>query len=240
MKPTFPARIGATLFLLGILLGAWLNGASTWAQFEASLFDADMVGNSELPMQCPRFIATDETGIVAVTLHNPTEKDHSRFIRTHISAGYVTLMHEDARLVDVAAGESLTLQWPFTAKDAVYNGRMVFVRSFVVGRAPLPSASNGCGVYVLQHTFGLSGMQFALLISLVSLLLMGSGFYLWKKGQAAENPRVINLQRGMWALAVSVVVGLGLMFAGEWFFAAIALLVTVLLAVSMLTPILLR
>ncbi len=236
IKPNWNARSGAIIFMLGAILGAWLFGVSTWAQFEASLFDADMVGASTLPQVCPRFISRDETGQVHITLHNPTEKDHARFLRTHITAGYVTLMHEDARLEEVPAGESLTLSWPVTTKNAVYGGRMIFFRSFVVGRAPLPSAGNVCGIYVVNTPFGLSGTAFMWLAIGISLLGMGGGIWLWQRSQPRQTRHALNLQRGMKMLAAVIAAGLGLMVLGAWFFAGIALLLALLLALALLTP----
>ncbi len=238
-NPQNRALIGAWLFIAGAALGLWLFGVSTWAQFEASLFDADMTGNSELSLSCPRFISQEETGYARVTLHNPTEKDHNRFIRTHISAGYVTLMHEDARLEAIPAGESLVLSWPFGAEEAVYGGKMVFIRSFVVGRAPLPSAGAVCGVYVVRTPFGLSGTAFMWLSIALSLVSMAGGLWLWRHAHPTDTPRVRNLQRGMVALGATITIGLALMVIGEWFFAGIALLIATLLALALLTPIVL-
>ncbi len=241
MSPTSSkqAALGALLFIFGAVLGLWLFGMSTWAQFEASLFDADMTGNSELALTCPRFISRQETGYARITLYNPTEKDHTRFVRTHISAGYVTLMHEDARLEPIPAGDSRTLEWPFTAEEAVYGGKMVFVRSFVVGRAPLPSAGGVCGVYVVAAPFGLSGTAFMWLAIVLSLGSMGGGLWLWRQAHPLATPRVHNLQRGMTALALVIAAGLALMVLGEWFFAGVALLIAALLGLALLTPLVL-
>ncbi len=230
------ARLGSLIFILGALLGIWLLGASTWAQFEATLFDADLTGSSMLQMECPRFLMPQETGAAVITLTNPTDKDHSRFIRTHITAGMVTLMHEDARLEPVPAGGSIQVAWPVRAADAVYGGRMIFVRSFVVGRAPLPSASATCGIYVLRWPLPLRGETFMWVSIVLSLVLMRAGFLLWRK-ESPVTPHWRNLFRGLAILGWAINIGLALMVLGAWFPAAIDLLGIALLSLALLRPI---
>ncbi len=223
-----PARpLGVLLFSVALLLGMGLFGATIWADFEAVLFNPGLSQDAPLrSLRCPVMITTSETGTVTASLTNPLDRSTERYVRAHITDGYVTLMREINRSVPLAPGEKQRLQWSVTADDAAF-GRFILVKIILRGRYPLPGRQGTCGILVVDAPL-LNGRQVFGLIFAASLLGMGAGYGLWFRASQPLDRRRQRVARAMVALAASVVVGTIMGWLGWWLPGLIIFVVTLL------------
>jgi hypothetical protein len=237
MQKSTKRVLGVALFAVGFLLGIALAAGAVWGDLEASLFDRSMKADATLTtMRCPLLITTDEEGTVSVQVKNPTDREHERYIRTHISDGYLTLIRKVTDRFPVAAGRSETRRWTVTADDAVFD-RLIFVRIHLHGRYPLPSRQGSCGILVINVPF-LTGSQLLALTLGPSLLCMALGVGLWVAGSRPLSRRRQNATAAMIMLAVVIVVALVFGFLGWWVLGLICLVIAVLFLGSILRDLL--
>jgi hypothetical protein len=221
---------GLILFGLGILTGALFYGNAAWGDFEAYLFDPDNRGNTQLrALSCPVLISPGETGIITAAIHNPTRSTVKPILKANISQGFVTLKMEDKRILTLAPGETISLQWPVTAEEAAWDRFVLFkISSFAY---PTPSQVGSCGV-VVTHLFGLPGAAAAALETGLSLALSITGLLLWL---FANRPLLQSRSINMLAVLVTllIILGIGLIssFLGWWIVGGLCLLLSFLVSI---------
>lgn len=219
--------LGVLLFSAGLLLGMALFGAIVWADFEAVLFNPGQRRDASLrSLQCPVMITKSETGTVTASLTNPLDRSIDRYVRAHITDGYVTLMREVDQTVSIASGGRERLAWEVTADDAAFE-RFILVRVAVRGRYPLPSREGTCGILVADAPYVTGDQVFGLAFT-ASLIAMGLGFGLWYRAGQPLHEGGLQAARAMGMLAGSVVVGTIVGWLGWWLPGAIIFLITVL------------
>jgi hypothetical protein len=220
--------LAVVVFAAGVLLGLALVTGATWADLEASLFDSSMTADEALgTLRCPVLITRTESGTISATIKNPTERRKNRYVRAHISQGYLTVMREENTKFEVESGAKRELEWGVNPEDAVY-GRMILARIHVFGSYPLPAMHQSCGILVLDVP-GLSGRAFVALVVVVSCLLMAIGLGLWSVAERPMLRRARNASAAMVAMAVIVVLGLLTIAVGWWEAGVLSLVVVVLL-----------
>ena len=219
--------LGVVLFSLGLLLGMGLFGAVIWADFEAMLFNPALSQEAPLrSLRCPVMITTSETGTVTASLSNPLDRSTERYVRAHITDGYVTLMREVNQRVPLAPGEKQRLEWAVTADDAAFN-RFILVKVIVRGRYPLPGRQGTCGILMVDVPL-LNGRQIFSLTFAASVLSMAAGYGLWFGASRPLDQRRQQVARAMVALAGGVVLGTIVGWLGWWLPGFILFLITVL------------
>lgn len=219
--------LGGLLFVAGLLLGMALFGAVIWGDLEAALFSPGIQQDAALrSLRCPVLITRSETGTVSARLKNPLERSTERYVRAHISDGYVTLMREINTRVPLDPGERQRLEWTVTADDAAF-GRLVLVKVVLRARYPLPSRQGTCGILVLDVPY-LTGNQFFALGFAVSLLSMAAGCVLWFRAGEPLRERGRQVGRAMGVLAGIVLVGTIVALMGWWVIGLIFFVFTVL------------
>jgi hypothetical protein len=224
--------LGVVLFSIGLLLGMALAGVTIWADFEAVLFNPGLSHEAPLrSLRCPAMITTSETGKVTASLRNPLERSTERYVRTHITDGYVTLMREINNSVPLAPGEKQRLEWAVTADDAAFD-RFILVKVMVRGRYPLPSRQGTCGILVVGVPL-LEGSQVFSLAFAVSLLGMVAGYGLWFRASRPLGTQRRQVSRAMIAVAGSVVVGTIVGWLG-WLLPGLILFVITLLGLGVI------
>ncbi len=207
--------LSALLFAVGLLCGMVLFGTVIWADFEAALFSPAIQQDAPLrSLRCPVMITRSETGSVTASLRNPLERSTERYVRAHITDGYVTLMRELNSLVPLAPGETQRLEWTVTADDAALE-RLILVKVIVRGRYPLPSRQGTCGIVVVDVPI-LSGNQVFALGFGASLLSVAAGLGLWARASEPAGEAGQQVSRGMGMLCASVVVGAMVGLVGWW------------------------
>jgi len=226
--------LSIVLFAFGVLLGVAYFGAATWGDIESSLFDPSLGSGEPLDsMKCPVVISGAETGMVIVTLSNPTGETQRRFIRGHISEGFVSVMREINSRVEIEPGGSQRIEWQVTPDDAAWR-RVILVRAYLFSSFPMPAQSATCGILVLNF-LNLSGGQIVGLILAASLLLLGTGLWLWISSNQPLRGRVLNATYAMSGIALVVLGGMVSSFIGNWMLGVLLLLAAVLLVVVVVT-----
>lgn len=224
--------LGVLLFAMGLLLGMALFGAAIWADFEAVLFNPGLSYDAPLrSLRCPPMITTSETGTVTASLTNPLDRPTERYVRAHITDGYVTLMREVNRSVPLEPGETERLEWSVTADDAAFD-RFVLVKIIVRGRYPLPSRQGTCGILVVGVPF-LSGDQVFGLVFAASLISMAAGYGLWRRASRLVGRQRQQVARAMVALAGSIALGAVAGWMG-WLLPGIILFVFTILGIGVI------
>lgn len=207
--------MGILLFAVGLLLGLALFGVVIWADLEAALFSPGLQQDAALrSLRCPVMITKAETGKVTASLTNPLDRPTERYVRAHVTDGYVTLMREVNTRVPLAPGETERLAWTVTADDAAFE-RLILVKVVVRGRYPLPSRQGTCGILVADVP-ALTGSQVFGLSLGVSLLSMAAGFGLWHRAARPIHGEGRQVARAMGMLAGSIVVGTFVGWMGWW------------------------
>jgi hypothetical protein len=207
--------LGVLLFSVGLLLGMALFGAIVWADFEAVLFDPGLQQDAPLrSLRCPVMIARSETGSVTASLSNPLDRSTERYVRAHITDGYITLMREVNRSVSLAPGERQRLEWEVTGDDAAFE-RFILVKVILRGRYPLPSRQGTCGILVVDVPY-LTGEQVFGLAFGASLLCMIGGLVLWTRASQPLGQRERQAARAMGVLAAGVLLGTTVGLVGWW------------------------
>lgn len=232
------STLGLYVFFVGILLGMLFTMMITWADFEASLFDAS-TDSSALKLEslkCPVLLNGDETGTVKASFANPADWALRRTIDTHISHGFVIMMREERTRIDLQPGEKRTLQWTISPEDAAW-GRFILVRLHVQRAGALPPRSGSCGVLVVDLPFG-NGAQITAMIIGMSVLLMAIGAILWIRGTEAQNKDLRSVDYIALTLAPVIMTALVTSMLGVWLISAILLILAVLAIVTIVTLVL--
>ena len=230
----FPLLIFALGVLPGLMLGAYL----VWADVEATLFDASMVTDAKLnTLRCPLLMtAADGETAVSASFTNPSLENPSRVVvRARISAGFVTLISQNEAIEQLQPLESRTFSWPLTAADVVY-GRFILVRVSNVRNAQIPGQTASCGVVFLDIPI-IKGWHVVVLSLVSSLLLMGSGAYLWIRRRPPADPATKHALRGMGITASLVVSAWVTGILGWWILGILVFAATLLWAIALMDPI---
>lgn len=211
-----PAQLlGLLLFSAGLILGMALFGMIIWADFEAVLFDPGLQQDTTLnSLRCPVMITKAETGTVTASLTNPLDRSTERYIRVHVTDGFVTLMRQINQRLPLDPGETQQLAWSVTADDAAFE-RLILVKVIVRGRYPLPSRQGTCGIVVVDAPY-LTGHQIFGISLAASLLSIGMGFSMWLKASKPWREKARQAVRAMGALAGSILVGIFVGLMGWW------------------------
>lgn len=229
-------KLSLILFSTGLLLGLILLGGSTWADYEATLFDSTLPASwadTELTtLGCPIVISSQETGVVTASFSNTTPKPVNLRIRIHISDGLVTLIREENTILALTPGEIKVGEWTVYPENAAW-GNFILVRAFQFSTSQIPSRSSSCGILVID-LFNLSGTQIIFLLITISILTMSGGLGLYIYISSPLQGRSMSIAIVMSLLAILVIIGNVFIFLGSLMVGAGFLLITVLLLVSLL------
>ncbi len=223
----------ALIYAAGVLLGVVFLALTIWGDLEATLFESWLRTDKPLStLSCPVMITRDEVGIVSVRVDNTLERDITVLVRTHISDGFITLIHAIDARPTIPAGEVETLSWEIEADDAVW-GLFVLNRVYVAASYPVPSRGAMCGVLVAPVT-GLTGNQLVVIILTLSFLAMAVGLFLWVRSHHPLVGRSRELTYAMGFLAVALVIGILFSLPGQWILALLFGVIAIFLVVILL------
>jgi hypothetical protein len=226
--------LSAVLFSIGLLLAMAFSAGAVWADLEASLFEPSRIADEPLKtLRCPLVITSQESGTIAATFTNPSERALRRTVRAYITHGFSSLMREVDTQFMLEPGETHRLEWTVTADDAAWR-RFVLVRVNVLRNFPLPSRSGSCGVLVMNLP-GLNGNQIVALSFAAILLSMGAGVAIWSAANKSSPGRIPDLTRAMAFLAAIVVASMLFSLLGWWVPGGLLLVLALIVTVSMVT-----
>lgn len=169
------ARIGLFTFFIGAVMGMIILGIAVMGDLEALMFKPSIDGETAITtLKCPVIIDSSETGIITITVSNPTDSRISPSVWTHISSGFVTLVREERENLFLEPGESQQIQWTITEDEAAFGGHWVLMKTKIYSQYPLPSSVGSCGVLVANMK-SITGEQVYISSLAASILLMGIG-----------------------------------------------------------------
>jgi len=229
MTIPFSIRIilGKLLFATGILASTLLAGGLTWAGLEAAFYGFPRYTNERFDgLVCPPLMTRGETGLVRVTVRNPSAREISPIITLNISAP--GLPETKKAQVVVAAGQEQHLAW-ILAPANIDRRYFIFVKANRSPSHPLPNAEATCGTLVLDVPI-MHGNQVLGLWLALSLIPTPLGLWVWRSGldHAQRTPGIAT------ALAVASLGGLIASLNGAWVPGVLFLVVIVLLTVGLL------
>lgn len=226
-KSSLPAW-GTLLFVTGFSIGILFLVIALWADYEAMLFDPANGASSALKsIHCPVIISPYEKGVARATIRNDTDRERTRRVQAHISAGYVSYMKEYLETVTLGPGKERTLGWEFESQDAAWDF-FVLVRITLFGNPPQPSQTGSCGVAVI-NILGLPGKTITFLAVALSLGLMAAG--LGRQKRLSRNRDVQHRRPSAIVFAALIAVGMAAVLVELWLLGVVALLAIVLLGV---------
>lgn len=223
-----PNKTGIRLFMIGALIGFLLFLMAFIQDTEAIVFSAKVSGDDTLrTLYCPEIITRGETGMIEATVFNNSDKRLYRYVRTHISQGFLTLKKEINEVFYLDPGESKTLTWEVSSSDAAW-GYVIMAKVYVFPQAPYPSYVGTCGITSLDVPW-LRGWHLITIIAVVSVIMMGIGY---RKYVKANQPLVRNkgsLAKNMVAIIVTVILAMGSMLLELWYIELVFFVFTIIL-----------
>lgn len=222
-------RSGTILYSIGIILCILIWAASVWADFEASLFASALPADKSLStVNCPVVISPNETGQVKAKFSNHLDRPISTNVRTYISLGFVSNIIEINTPLRLQPGETITLQWPIVAENAVWD-RVIMARIYTFRSAPYPAYAGTCGILVID-ILGISGKYLLTIGLILGLGTLSVGlFILNKRIIPNEVPSLGKLLPMLTSLTIITVAGLGIGLAGYWMPGFLLLILAILL-----------
>lgn len=227
--------LGAAAFVLGLTLLGFMAFLSAWPDMEASVFDSATAAMADEPLdglRCPLAITAGEAASIRVAFHNDRDRASSFLVRSRISRGFVTLVHEETEQVRLEPGGSTELSWPINAADATY-GRMVLARVLAMRGGGQPARERACGVLVLGDS-ALKGWQLFALGVLAGVLGVVAGGRQWYVRRRPLSGRHRSLAGAAMVLVAIVVASLAVGIIGAWLASHLLLVLAVLFLVALL------
>ncbi len=172
MRPSVTAIVGSLLLIVGCLASLYLLGAATNAHLRGifSTIITETPSNRFAAFRCPRLLGRQESGIVSVSIVNPTDDRLEYFVRI-TPYGFQVDSPAPERRVTLSGGQMTTLAWKVTATKVGNQAIAVEAVSDADSALPGPfhmwptSFREGCGVFVLDlpltgaQMIGLSGLS---------------------------------------------------------------------------------
>ncbi len=180
-------------FFAGLLLGLLLLAGVVWVNFEARMFYPwDVMGKRRTltGLWCPPVAARDEVIQLRIRVTNPTQRPVRRFLRVTATLGHVLLVDQGKEWLDLAPGETRTVQWAIPASQAAYGGRFLLVSAYLGAAGSLPAAQNDCGIWVWPVR-GVSATALLALAFGLAFGLMAAGLFVGNLGPAWPTARLL-------------------------------------------------
>ena len=215
-----------TLFAIGILLAITLSAIAAWADYEAASYGFPNRAATLLTgLNCPILMTTGESQTVSVKVNNRTDGPLSPSARIEISTSDEPVTTLES--LDLKPGESRLLKWSIGPQN-IDLGQFIFVNMLVYAAHPIPDRENTCGVFVLPMRG--NGNLILILVTLISVLSVGSGAYLLQRTNLSFKQK-----RPVLFLAFTILLTLTVSFLGLWMQAIFLLAITILTIFTMLS-----
>jgi hypothetical protein len=220
------------LFCFGVIIGLALSGSMIWANFEASMFDPNLMGDETLKLHCPLMLTENETGTAYATFTNTGTWDVKLIVSSTISENYVVMYRREKVILDLAPGESKDVRWDVSGSEKVF-GRFVFVKVANNRLMPIPSRVGTCGIVVINIPF-LTGAEVVMIAMALTVLFLAAGMFLWFRNNQPLTGKRRDVMRSMYWL--SAVIGVDILCGvfGLWLPGIVAIVISLLLIVETL------
>jgi len=176
-------RVGLVLFMAGILLGLGVAGLSVWANVEAAFFGFPHFTRNHLSLQCPHFLAWDETSAVRVRLVNTNAQPATLGVKSWVSVPLAWEVKTEHRRLE--PGEAWEWSRPIGPENRELR-HFVFVSVYTFGGYPIPERQSICGVFVLPIK-GVRGETLMWIMVTAGILMLVAGWWLWRRGLSEQK-----------------------------------------------------
>lgn len=207
------------LYAVGVLLGITLSTLAIWADYEAASYG--FARRAQTPfkgLNCPIFMARDETQTIQIRLTNSTEKKISPSIRTEIS----TKLVPDSKLefFELEPGDSILVERTIGTEN-IDLGQFIFAQASIFSAHPLPDQENTCGVFILPMRG--NGTVILIITSVISLISTIISLFLLNKSNA---PKKLVYPLGF--IAAAMALAMTFSFLGLWIQGILMLVLAIL------------
>lgn len=225
---------GLLLYILGLLLMAYLAFGSVWADLEAIQFDAAVIPKERFTgLSCPILITkADDDAALVVRLENGRDTIDDRPIRVSVTEGSVIWTREFTERIPVEVGEIKAVRYPISWLDAAW-GRFILAKVYTFADYPFPASYTNCGIWVFQISF-LNGFQLLVLFLATSAALLLGGGYTWWRARQPQKHEDTLFSRAMLAQFIFLAITLFFALSGNWLVGGLGLLVSLLLSLTIL------
>jgi hypothetical protein len=221
-------------YAVGVLVGLTLMGIAVWGDYEASSYGfARRASEGLRGLSCPILLTRNEPGTISLKVSNPTDRLMHSSVRTEISPETEPDIFTES--VTLTPEESIRLVWAVGPENIDF-GNFILASVQVYGTYPVPSRASTCGIFIVDLPG--RGRDILIALSLVGLISLGGGLYSMNRyGFRTNRPAI--LWQGILFLAMVLLCGGILGFAGSWlpsvFLLVVALLVSLLIINTLLT-----
>jgi hypothetical protein len=223
-----PDKKGIWQFMVGAVIGFLLFLMVFIQDTESTVFSANLSGDDTLrSLRCPEIITRGETGTISAKIVNHSDKRLYRYVRTHISQGFLTLKREYNEHFYMEPGETRTLSWEVSSEDAAW-GYLVLAKVYVFPQKPYPSYAGACGITSLNLP-KVRGWQLIVGIVTLSVFLMGTGYVQFARANKRLVGKKLSFANNMKVIAATVLLANATMFLELWFIELIFFIFTIIL-----------
>ena len=236
MKINQPTSIPGVLFyILAVITGLFLIVLSTWGDMEADSYGFPRRANARLRgLDCPILLTRNETGVISLSISNPTDQPLHPSARTEISAPFEPEVFIES--IDLNPGEEKTLEWSLKPENIVL-GNFILANVQVYASYPIPNREKTCGILIMDLPG--SGRVVVPALAAFTVIGLGWGLYSMKKSDLAKK-RGSSTWNAILFLSVLIFIGLILSFMGSWVPSLGILVLSVLISVLLLSTTILR
>ncbi len=232
LNPTL-RRTGFIMFSVASLLAILLILARALPDLESTMYGFMKYGYPRLTsLSCPVLMTTQDNLPVTIRLHNSLDRNLKWFVQAQFSSPYMIETNEQT--LELQPGESRKLSWEVD-KQNVDLGFFIFARVFSSAATTAGMREATCGTLVLNLPFsGGPVIFFSLLV--ISVILAGVGFWLWKRNSLMSDAGVTSRFWWMRFMSMVMVVGLVTAVINAWFAALVTVLLAILTTVVYVIP----
>ncbi len=224
-------RWGSIIYLAGALLGLGLAVIASWGDYEAMAYFEQGAGYERFSgLNCPILASVSETSTLSATFDNNSTQAIQPYYEVDISATASTRHMEDQ--ITVPAHSSRTVSWTVDANDLNLGG-FILVRLDVLPVAGHSTREATCGL-VVMNLGRLSGATLIALWLAASLVCLIAGLVIRETGSMRLAGRDKNLQNGMRAAGIVILLAMLFSFLGYWVIGMLFVAIAFLLLVTLL------
>jgi hypothetical protein len=232
LNPTL-RKTGLIMFSIASLLAILLILARAIPDLESTMYGFIKYDYPRLTsLACPVLMTTQDSLPVTIRLHNSLDRNLKWFVEAQFSAPY--MIETNDQTLELQPGESRKLSWEVDNQN-VDLGFFIFARVFSSAATTAGMREATCGTLVLNLPFGGGPVIFYGLL-VISVILAGVGFLLWKRNALMSDDGVTSRFWWMRFMSIVLVVGLVTALINSWFAALVMVMLAILCTAVYMIP----
>ena len=226
---------GAIFYTLAVVTGLFLIVISTWGDMEAASYGFARRASAHLSgLACPILLTRSETGVIALSVSNPTDRPLHPSARTEISAAFEPEVSVES--FELAPGESKRLEWSLKSENIVL-GSFIFANVQVYATYPIPNREKTCGIFIMDLPG--RGRIIVTALAVLTAIGLGWGLYSMSKSGFIKN-RMPLTWNAIILLSALILIGLVLSYIGSWIPSIGILVLSVLISILLINLLVFR